>query len=70
MDTFPFESWEQAGAAAPDSGFFTFGDGGAVAMVVLMIILTVIVFIGWIRVEDRKLREQAERLRAAGGEGA
>jgi hypothetical protein len=70
MDTFPFDSWEQAGQAAPDAGFFTFGEVGAVVLVVIMIILTFLAFIGWVRVEGRKLDEQARRLRAAaGGEG-
>jgi hypothetical protein len=69
MDAFPFDSWEQAGQAAPDAGFFTFGEAGAVVFVILMIIATLLAFVGWVRVEGRKLNEQAQRLRAAGGEG-
>lgn len=74
MDTFPYDSWEAAGAAARESGegFFTFGPGdnfATVLLVVLMIVVTVLAFVFWVRTEDRKLTEQAERLRAASGEG-
>lgn len=70
MDTFPFDSWDAAGQAAPDAGFFTFGDAGAVVLVVIMIVVTFLAFVGWVRVEGRKLDEQAQRLRAAArGEG-
>jgi hypothetical protein len=34
-----------------------------------MIVVTVLAFVFWVRTEDRKLTEQAERLRAAAGEG-
>lgn len=72
MDTFPFESWEEATEAAVDSGlgYFTFGPGGNTATYVLTFLgfLTMIVIlITWIRFEDRRLTEHARRL-AAGGE--
>lgn len=42
MDTFPYESWEDAVNAAAASegaeGYFTFGPGGNTAMVVLTIL--------------------------------
>jgi hypothetical protein len=73
MDTFPQDSWEAAGKAARDAGegFFTFGPGdnlATVILVVLMIAVTFLAFLFWVRTEDRKLTEQAERLRASTGE--
>jgi hypothetical protein len=42
MDTFPYESWEEAVEAAAASGgaegYFTFGPGGNTAMIVLTIL--------------------------------
>jgi hypothetical protein len=73
MDTFPYETWEEAGRRATEegAGFFTFGPGDNVATIILVVIGIVVMllaFWGWIWVEDRKLREQAARLRAAGEE--
>jgi hypothetical protein len=59
MNTFPYDRWEDVGPNA----YFTFGEGGAWALVALMIVVTLLAFIGWIRVEGRKLDEQAARLR-------
>lgn len=40
MDTFPYESWDEAMAAARDAGegFFTFGPGDNAATVILTIL--------------------------------
>lgn len=72
METFPYDSWEEAGAAAGSEGFFTFGPGDNPATYVLVAIafvVMVVIFAAWIRVEDRKLRTQADRLRAAASGG-
>jgi hypothetical protein len=67
MDTFPYESWAEAQEAAGAEGYFTFGPGDNAATIVLVAIaffLMVFVFAWWMRLEDRKLREQAERIRS------
>lgn len=72
MDTFPYESWEQASAAAGSEGFFTLGPGdnaATIVMVAIAFVVMVVVFAAWMRVEDRKLRDQADRLRAAASSG-
>ena len=40
MDTFPYDSWEEAieAAAAGDVGYFTFGPGGNTAIIVITIL--------------------------------
>jgi hypothetical protein len=67
MDTFPYESWAEAQEAAGAEGYFTFGPGDTAATIVLVAIafvLMVFVFVWWMRLEDRKLRDQAERIRS------
>lgn len=71
MDTFPFESWEEAFAAAIDTGvgYFTFGPGGNTGTYVLVVLgfVTMIgILISWVRFEDRRLDEHARRLSARG----
>ena len=68
MDSFPFESWEEAISAAVDSGagYFTFGPGGNLGtyvMVALGFIAMVVTIIAGIRLEDRRLAAHAARLR-------
>jgi hypothetical protein len=68
MDTFPYDSWEQAQGSAGGEGFFTFGPGdnfSTIAVVVIGFVLMIWVFVSWMRAEDRKLRDQADRLTAA-----
>jgi hypothetical protein len=70
MDTFPYGSWEEAQGVAGGEGFFTLGPGdnfATIAMVVIAFVLMVGVFVSWMRAEDRKLRDQADRLTAASG---
>jgi len=65
FDSFPFDEWSDEIDA-----FWTFGPGGSTGtyiMTVLGIILMVVAIVGWVRLEDTKLRAQAEALRAAGG---
>jgi len=67
MDTFPYDSWEEAQAGAGAEGYFTFGPGDNPATIVLVAIaflLMVVVFVLWMRTEDQKLREQATRIAA------
>ena len=64
IDAFPFEEWgEEIGR------FWTFGDGttGTYIMTALGIAFMLITFWGFVTLESRKLRAQAELLRAAGG---
>lgn len=68
MDTFPYESWADAQSAAGAEGYFTFGPGDDAATIVLVAIaflLMVFVFVWWMRLEDRKLRDQAEQIRSS-----
>lgn len=78
MDTFPYDSWEQATNASQGAGdgfyvgelFSTFGPGdnfGTILLVVVGFVVMIGVFVAWIRTEDTKLRAQAERLRSAAG---
>ena len=68
MDTFPYESWEEATNAALDTGagYFTFGPGGNTATIVLValgfIVMVVTIVAGMIS-EDRRLVAHAARLR-------
>ena len=71
MDTFPYESWEEATTAALDSGagYFTFGPGGNTATIVLValgFIVMVVTIVGGIMSEDKRLNDHAARLRAGG----
>lgn len=67
MDTFPFESWEEAMTAAQETGaaYFTFGPGGNTATIVLTILGFLVMMwalIAWVVAEDRELAEHAKRL--------
>ncbi len=65
IDSFPSGGWSEELDA-----FWTFGPGsstGTYVLTVLGIILMLASFIGWVMLEDRKLKAQAELLRAAGG---
>ena len=65
FDSFPFDEWSDEIDA-----FWTFGPGGSTGtyiMTVLGIILMVASIVGYVLLEDRKLRAQTEALRAAGG---
>ena len=73
MDTFPYESWEEATTAALDSGagYFTFGPGGNTATIVLValgFIVMMVTIVGGMMSEDKRLNAHAARLRA-GGDG-
>ena len=71
MDTFPYESWDEAIAAAQEAGegFFTFGPGGNTATVILTIlgaaVMVATIFAGVV-LEDRNLEEHAKRIRDEG----
>ncbi len=65
IDSFPFDEWSEDIAA-----FWTFGPGfsnGTYVMTVLGVLVMVASFIGYVVLEHRKLRAQADLLRAAGG---
>lgn len=65
IDSFPYDEWSEDIAA-----FWTFGPGnstGTYVLTVLGILVMVAAFIGFVWLENRKLRAQAELLRAAGG---
>lgn len=71
MDTFPYDSWEEAIAAAMESGegFFTFGPGGNTATVILTIlgaIAMVVTLVTFVLTEKGRLEEQAARIRNEG----
>jgi hypothetical protein len=65
IDSFPFDEWaEDIGA------FWTFGpqnSTGTYVLTVLGIIAMVVSLIGWVWLEDQKLKRQASHLRSAGG---
>ncbi|MGI9608020.1 MAG: hypothetical protein ACR2P0_17960 [Acidimicrobiales bacterium] len=66
MDTFPYESWEEAIAAADGTtGYFTWGPGGNTASVILAI-LGIALAVGWMlwltKNEDDHLNHTAEGL--------
>lgn len=68
MDSFPFESWEEAIAAAIETGagYFTFGPGGNLGIYILTalgFLAMVITIVAGIRFEDRRLVAHAARLR-------
>ncbi len=71
MDSFPYDSWEEAAAAAMESGegYFTYGPGGNAGTIfwtVLGIIFMVAVLLTFVVTEDSRLKQHAERLRAEG----
>lgn len=75
MDTFPFETWEEAIEAAVETGvgYFTFGPGGntgTVVLVALGFVTMIVIFVYWMRFEDRRLNEHARRLSARGDNDA
>jgi hypothetical protein len=64
FDAFPFDSWEDATAE-----FWTFGGEGSTGtyiMTGLGVAAMIIAFIGFVILENRKLRHQAATLRASG----
>ena len=65
IDSFPFDEWsEEVGA------YWTFGPGGSTGTYILTalgVIAMVAALVGFVVLESRKLRAQAEFLRAAGG---
>lgn len=71
MDTFPYESWDEAMAAARDAGegFFTFGPGDNAATVILTI-LGAIVMVGtlvlFVLTERYNLDEHVRRIKDEG----
>ncbi len=72
FDSFPYdETWGDLGDKI--STFWTFGPGadggrtGTYVLTVLGIILMVASLVAWFWLENRKLRAQAELLRAGGG---
>lgn len=79
IDSFPYESWlNEAGDGfnTDITTFWTFGpafgaEGGSLTgtyvLTGLGMLVMVVAFIAWIVQENRKLREQADRLRSAGG---
>ena len=66
MDTFPYESWDDALAAADGTqGYFTFGPGGNTASIVitlLAIILSVAFLVVVTMRESKHLNESAAAL--------
>ncbi|MGI9599509.1 MAG: hypothetical protein ACR2QK_25315 [Acidimicrobiales bacterium] len=71
MDTFPYDSWEEALAAAQEAGegFFTFGPGGNTATVILTILgvlAMVATVLAFVFTEKRNLEEHVERIRNEG----
>jgi uncharacterized iron-regulated membrane protein len=65
IDSFPFEEWTE-----DITGFWTFGPGfstGTYIMTALGVIAMLAALVGFVVLEQRKLRAQAEFLRAAGG---
>ena len=65
IDSFPFDEWSE-----DVSAFWTFGPGsstGTYVLTVLGIIFMLAALAGFVILEQRKLRAQAELLRAAGG---
>jgi hypothetical protein len=70
IDSFPHDSWFRGEELNQDIGaFWTFSGGttGTYVLTVLGIILMVGALIGWVWLENRKLKAQQALLRAAGG---
>jgi hypothetical protein len=64
FDAFPFDSWDEATAE-----FWTFGgesSTGTYILTVLGVAAMIVAFIGFVVLENRKLRYQAATLRASG----
>ena len=64
FDAFPFDEWADATAE-----FWTFGGEGSTGtyiMTVLGVAAMVIAFVGFVVLENRKLRHQAATLKASG----
>lgn len=66
MDTFPYESWDEALAAADGTqGYFTFGPGGNTASIVITVlaILLSVAFLVMVTMRETKhLNESATAL--------
>lgn len=65
MDTFPYESWDEAIAAAAegDAAYFTFGVGtGLTILTILGILLSVAIGVYLVTNEARHLNHAADRL--------
>ena len=63
IDSFPYDEWGDK-----ITTFWTFSGGttGTYILTVLGIILMVVSIVGWVLLENRKLSDQAARLRSAG----
>lgn len=70
MDTFPYESWEDALTAAAENGegYFTFGPGSSAAMWVITIIGIALMaaFLAWLFAHENKELNAAAARYAAG----
>ncbi len=71
MDTFPYESWDEALAAAQEAGegFFTFGPGGNTATVILTILgaaVMVATLVLFVTTERKNLDEHVRRIKEEG----
>lgn len=67
MNTFPYESWDDALAAAAegDASYFTFGPGGSTALIIITILAIVLMagFMMWLaNHEGHKLDDAARAL--------
>lgn len=66
FDAFPFDKWDDPEIVE----FWTFGGAGSTGtwiLTVLGIIVMLVSFVGFIKLENGKLDRQAEKLRASGG---
>lgn len=64
FDTFPYDEWSEEIA-----GFWTWGPGSSTGTYILTavgITVMLIAFVGFVRLENRKLEHQASTLRATG----
>ncbi|MCP4224105.1 MAG: hypothetical protein GY773_12230 [Actinomycetia bacterium] len=71
MDSFPYDSWEEAATAAMENGegYFTFGPGGNAATIfltILGIIFMLAVMVTFVVTENARLNEHAARIREEG----
>ncbi len=72
MNTFPFDSWAEAAAAAVESGagYFTWGPGGnagTIGLTILGFLFMLATIVAGVTFEDARLREQADKLNNTGG---